>query len=275
MFRQGCQSLRTSRQQSPGRFSQNLQRAQPGGSMVLFALRVFLLGMFLAGCSSAWADHMTGRYSGTGQVAGTDLELRQSGTSLQGQFSGATQGTLTGQSDGANKASGTIAIPGAAPLQFQGEWSPTNLTLRLQSGGGSTEYVFSKGGSSQSHQLNPPQPTPPQLQPPQPQPPSPPSLPDNSAVEYYVAKGGQPVGPLSLEQARQELAAGTLSGSDLAWKTGLADWARIDSMPELLLPRRDGPPPLPPIPPSPFSERQNNTPGDAVPTLGAPTFNSN
>ena len=68
----------------------------------------FILTLFWGATASA--DHMTGRYQGTGAIAGDVLDLRQSGTALQGTITGNDQGTLQGQTDGGNNAQGTIQL---------------------------------------------------------------------------------------------------------------------------------------------------------------------
>ena len=90
---------------------------------------LFLLTLFWGATASA--DHMTGRYQGTGAIAGDVLDLRQSGTALQGTITGNDQGTLQGQTDGGNNAQGTIQLaqPGLAPISFQAVWSQQDRSI--------------------------------------------------------------------------------------------------------------------------------------------------
>ena len=73
---------------------------------------LFLLTLFWG--SAASADHMTGTYQGTGDVAGVTLELRQTGNALQGTITGSDQGTLTGQTDGGVASCNFIKSAGIA-----------------------------------------------------------------------------------------------------------------------------------------------------------------
>ena len=42
--------------------------------------------------------------------------------------------------------------------------------------------------------------------------------------EWYYAKDGQQLGPVSKEQVESFLADGTISGDSLVWKDGMGDW---------------------------------------------------
>lgn len=76
--------------------------------------------------------------------------------------------------------------------------------------------------------------------------PGPPPLPDTAKVEYYVAENGQPVGPLTLAQLEERVRQGQTKPADLAWKTGLAEWAAAQTFAELqAVFEKDAPPPLP------------------------------
>jgi hypothetical protein len=50
---------------------------------------------------------------------------------------------------------------------------------------------------------------------------------------WYFAQGGQQVGPYSTEQLRQFVAAGQLNAGDMVWKDGMAQWAALNTVPEL------------------------------------------
>lgn len=182
----------------------------------------------------AWADHMTGEYSGTGQAAGTYLVIKQTGRTVIGQLSGATQGSLNGQSDGGENVSGTIDITGVGQLQFQALHSQAGMTIKLIGDGGTEEYVFTRG-------------TVPTTQQPQPQPQPQPNQPSE---DYYVGQNGQQIGPVTRQQILEALAAGQARPTDLVWKQGMPDWAPIQSLPEFAQASK-GPPPLPPSQPGP------------------------
>ncbi|MEP2925766.1 MAG: DUF4339 domain-containing protein [Bauldia litoralis] len=207
---------------------------------------VLLFILTLLWGSAASADHMSGTYQGTGDVAGVTLELRQNGNSLQGTISGSDQGTLTGQTDGGNNAQGEIQLaqPGIAPIKFQGVWSQNGLAMRLQFTDGTRDVFFQAGGSGPAPGPTPPGPgpTPPG---PGPTPPGPPPLPQTD-VEYFVAVNGQPVGPLPLQEMIQRIQQGSIARTDLVWKTGAPGWAPAESYPELAAAFAGGPPPLPP-----------------------------
>ena len=197
---------------------------------------LFLLTLFWGATASA--DHMTGRYQGTGAIAGDVLDLRQSGTALQGTITGNDQGTLQGQTDGGNNAQGTIQLaqPGLAPISFQAVWSQQGLAMRLKFQDGSSSDVFFQlaGGPGP----NPPGPGP--------NPPGPPPIPGPTDVQYFVAVNGQPVGPMTLQEIGQRIQQGQIARTDLVWKTGAPDWAPAESYPELAALFGGGPPPMPP-----------------------------
>jgi len=50
-------------------------------------------------------------------------------------------------------------------------------------------------------------------------------------MQIHVARDGKQIGVFSLEEVRQQLAAGTLSISDQAWYEGAAGWAPLSSVP--------------------------------------------
>ena len=210
-----------------------------------------MLAALLVGAVPALADHMNGAYSGTGNAAGTHLQLTQNGRTVYGQMTGVTQATLSGQSDGGDNVTGTIDITGVGQLQFQAQWSASGLALRLTGANGAEDYFFANAGTApETSRL--PDPLGPQLTPAPPPPPAP------DDAEYYVAADGQQIGPLTLQQVLERIATGATTGDHLVWKRGLPDWTRVDGLAELapalqrpqqpppLPPEADGPPPLPP-----------------------------
>ncbi len=111
-------------------------------------LRAFLLLIAAVGWASAASADMSGHYEGRGDVAGDYLDLRQSGTTLQGTFTGNDLGTLQGQTDGGNNAQGVIQLQGSqSPLQFQAIWSPQGLAMRLFSPTGTFDVFFALVGN--------------------------------------------------------------------------------------------------------------------------------
>ncbi len=43
-------------------------------------------------------------------------------------------------------------------------------------------------------------------------------------MDIYITKGGNPLGPFSLDEVRRQRNAGTIQDSDLAWHEGLKEW---------------------------------------------------
>lgn len=109
--------------------------------LILTCLAYFLL------IGAALADHMTGQYSGTGQVQGTNLVIQQSGRTVSGQFSGTTNGTLNRQSDGGENVTGTISLASGQQFQFQALHSQQGLQIRVSDGrGAKTTFSFAAQG---------------------------------------------------------------------------------------------------------------------------------
>lgn len=212
--------------------------------------RSFLfIAAFLFGAVAAHADHMTGTYTGTGQAEGVGLQLQQRGTNLTGSFTG-IQGSLTGQTDGGDNASGTAQLGNAGTFRFVGAWSQQGFALTLIGSDGRADFFFA---SSQQ----PPAAQPPASQPPVASPPPPPA-----DVQYFLVENGATTGPFSFDQVKQRLAEGRTRREDLIWKPGLPEWVRIDSLPEFA----QAAPPAPPPPPPPAQ------PGPpAPPDQGRPT----
>ena len=69
-------------------------------------------------------------------------------------------------------------------------------------------------------------------------------------MQIYVGKGGQQLGPFSLEEVNRKLADGTFAGTDLAWYEGAAGWAPLSSVAGVVIPPAPAstPPPAAPAP---------------------------
>lgn len=50
-------------------------------------------------------------------------------------------------------------------------------------------------------------------------------------MQIHIARNGQAIGVFSLEEINRQLAAGTMTGTDLAWYEGAAGWAPLSSVP--------------------------------------------
>ena len=50
-------------------------------------------------------------------------------------------------------------------------------------------------------------------------------------MQIHIARAGQQMGPFSLDEVNRQLAAGTLSLSDLGWYEGAAGWGALSSVP--------------------------------------------
>jgi hypothetical protein len=55
-------------------------------------------------------------------------------------------------------------------------------------------------------------------------------------MQIYVGKGGQQLGPFSIEEVNRKLADGTFAGSDLAWYEGAAAWAPLSGVAGVVIP---------------------------------------
>jgi len=73
---------------------------------------------------------------------------------------------------------------------------------------------------------------------------TPPPLP-TAAVVWFVARDGQSVGPLSLDQLRAMQAEGQLTPETMVWATGLAGWIPAQQAPQLVSLFGSPPPPPP------------------------------
>lgn len=72
---------------------------------------------------------------------------------------------------------------------------------------------------------------------------TPPPMPGQAG--YFVAAGGQQRGPFTVDQLREEVAAGRVARGTLAWKSGMPQWTAIESIPDLATLLANVPPPLP------------------------------
>ena len=92
----------------------------------------------LALCGEAAADHMTGRYTmvlqdpRTQSMAGSVLQLRQSGRTLQGQISGARfNAQVQGETDGGDNARGVIQTQDGQRQYFEAVHGQDGLRMTL------------------------------------------------------------------------------------------------------------------------------------------------
>jgi hypothetical protein len=77
-------------------------------------------------------------------------------------------------------------------------------------------------------------------------------------MQIHIARDGKAMGPFSLEEVNQQLAAGTLTLSDQAWYEGAAGWAPVSTVPGVKsspsVPTPPGEPQAsPPVPSAPMS----------------------
>jgi len=57
-----------------------------------------------------------------------------------------------------------------------------------------------------------------------------------NAMQFYVTRGGQQLGPFTPDQLRSHILSGTFQVTDLAWHEGAADWAPLNSYPAIVGP---------------------------------------
>ena len=55
-------------------------------------------------------------------------------------------------------------------------------------------------------------------------------------MQIYVGKGGQQLGPFTLEEINRKLADATFAGTDLAWYEGAPGWAPLSGVPGVVVP---------------------------------------
>jgi uncharacterized protein YecT (DUF1311 family) len=88
------------------------------------------------------------------------------------------------------------------------------------------------------------------------------SLRSHVSDSWYYAENGGHVGPLTLRELRQKLAAHSKADDVLVWCDRFADWKRAKDVPEFRAQAA-----LPPPPPSPEGKRQTALTGAATPTV--------
>jgi membrane protease subunit (stomatin/prohibitin family) len=74
---------------------------------------------------------------------------------------------------------------------------------------------------------------------------APPPITASATASYFVVVGGAQKGPFTLDQLREQVTAGQVQRSTLAWKQGLAQWTPLENVPDLALLFASVPPPLP------------------------------
>ncbi|WP_340536743.1 SPFH domain-containing protein [Nocardioides sp. GXZ039] len=78
-----------------------------------------------------------------------------------------------------------------------------------------------------------------------PAPASPPPLPTSSSA-FFVAIGGQQVGPLERAELQEKITSGEVTRETLAWRDGMANWTPVSEIAEIRALFGATPPPLPP-----------------------------
>jgi len=82
-------------------------------------------------------------------------------------------------------------------------------------------------------------------------------------MQFHIDRGGQRFGPYDAADVKKYLADGTLLGTDLGWRDGMAGWAPLSSIAELQGGGNAPPPPTPGPPPTPSAT--------ACPQCGTPS----
>lgn len=59
------------------------------------------------------------------------------------------------------------------------------------------------------------------------------SSPQSPPTKYYLGLNGKPTGPYDIETIKNMLAEGTAQGTTLAWKSGMAEWVKLENLDEL------------------------------------------
>ncbi|WP_137295709.1 DUF4339 domain-containing protein, partial [Nocardioides dongxiaopingii] len=77
---------------------------------------------------------------------------------------------------------------------------------------------------------------------------APPPLPTTSSA-FFVAIGGQQVGPLDRSELQERVAAGELTRETLVWRDGMEAWTPASDVAEIRALFPATPPPLPPSAP--------------------------
>jgi hypothetical protein len=78
----------------------------------------------------------------------------------------------------------------------------------------------------------------------------PPPVP-GAAPSWFLAVGGQQVGPVVAGDLAARVASGELTPATLVWRQGMAAWTAASDVPELGGMFAASPPPVPPAPPAP------------------------
>ncbi|MFH0965820.1 MAG: SPFH domain-containing protein [Planctomycetota bacterium] len=73
---------------------------------------------------------------------------------------------------------------------------------------------------------------------------APPPLPPS--IQWYIASGGQQVGPLTPDELQARIRAAQVTRETLVWRQGMANWTQAGQLPELAPVFGAAPPPLPP-----------------------------
>ena len=66
------------------------------------------------------------------------------------------------------------------------------------------------------------------------------------AMNYHLSQGGEDVGVFPIEELRRRREAGELTGNELVWREGMAQWQTLNSVLQQAPPKFIAPPPLPP-----------------------------
>jgi hypothetical protein len=74
--------------------------------------------------------------------------------------------------------------------------------------------------------------------------PQPPPLPVTPQAVFYVERGGQPVGPLSLDQVLEQIRGNQITRQTQVWRSGDPGWVAANDQPELRAAFTAQPPPL-------------------------------
>ncbi len=155
----------------------------------------------LTTAANAVAASMTGRFQTGGQPV-TYFDFTQTGTNLTGVLSGGDTGTLTGTVDPDGKFNGTLSLQGQPNVQFRGTFAASGFAFTIFGPGGSTDL-----------QLTP--------------------VAAVAAAQYYWVSDQGQQGPVSGDELRSLIAAGTLKADTLVWADGMADWTKAADVADL------------------------------------------
>ncbi len=93
-------------------------------------------------------------------------------------------------------------------------------------------------------------------------------------MQIYVGKGGQQLGPFSLEEINHKLADGTFAGTDLAWYEGAAGWAPLSGVAGVIIPPAPTTPAPAAVTPAPVAAPAAIPVRPNVPSVQAPAGKS-